>query len=42
MKAIGVGSPDDVHVRFDACELDVLVNVIRDLRSKATRDAAQT
>ena len=25
---------------FDACELDVLVDVVRDLRAKATRDAA--
>jgi hypothetical protein len=42
MKVIGLGSPDDVRVRFDACELDVLVDVLRDLRAKATRDAADT
>jgi hypothetical protein len=42
MKVLGLGSPDDVRVRFDACELDVLVDVVRDLRAKATRDAADT
>lgn len=42
MKVIGMGSPDDVRVRFDACEVDVLVDVLRDLRAKATRDAADT
>jgi hypothetical protein len=42
MKVIGLGSPDDVRVRFDACEIDVLVDVLRDLRAKATRDAADT
>jgi hypothetical protein len=42
MKVIGLGSPDDVRVRFDACELDVLVDVLRELRAKATRDAADT
>jgi hypothetical protein len=40
MKVIGLGSPDDVRVSFDACEMDVLVDVLRDLRAKATRDAA--
>jgi hypothetical protein len=42
MKVIGLGSPDDVRVRFDACEVEVLVDVLRDLRAKATRDAADT
>ncbi|MGH2947556.1 MAG: hypothetical protein ACRDPC_15105 [Solirubrobacteraceae bacterium] len=42
MKVIGLGSPDDVRVHFDACEIDVLVDVLRDLRAKATRDAAET
>jgi hypothetical protein len=42
MKVIGLGSPDDVQCRFDACEIDVLVEVLRDLRAKATRDAADT
>jgi hypothetical protein len=42
MKVIGLGSPDDARVRFDACEMDVLVDVLRDLRAKATRDAADT
>jgi hypothetical protein len=40
MKVIGLGLPDDVRVRFDACEVEVLVDVLRDLRAKATRDAA--
>lgn len=42
MKVVGLGSPDDVRVRFDVCEIDVLVDVLRDLRAKATRDAADT
>jgi hypothetical protein len=42
MKVIGLGSPDDVRVRFTAREIDVLVDVLRDLRAKATRDAADT
>ena len=42
MKVIGVGSPDDVRVRFTGCELDVLVDVLRDLRAKAAREAAET
>ena len=42
MKVIGLGSPDDVRVRFDASEVDVLVDVLRDLRAKATREAAET
>lgn len=40
MKVVGLGSPDDVRVRFDACEIEVLVDVVRDLRANATRDAA--
>jgi hypothetical protein len=42
MKVVGLGSPDDVRVRFAAHEIDVLVDVLRDLRAKATRDAADT
>jgi hypothetical protein len=42
MKVIGLGSPDELRVRFDACEMDVLVDVLRDLRAKATRDAVDT
>jgi hypothetical protein len=42
MKVIGLGSPDDVRVRFDPCEIDLLVDVLRDLRAKATREAAET
>jgi hypothetical protein len=42
MKVIGLGAPDDVRVRFDACEVDVLVDVLREQRADATRDAADT
>jgi hypothetical protein len=42
MKVIGLGAPDELRVAFDACELDVLVDVIRDLRAQATRDAVGT
>ena len=42
MKVIGLGSPDERPRRFDACEMDVLVDVLRDLRAKATRDAVDT
>jgi hypothetical protein len=37
MKVIGLGSPDDVRVRFSACEMDVLVDVaVRDARADST------
>ena len=42
MKVIGLGSPNELRVAFGACELDVLVDVLRDLRAKATRDAVDT
>ncbi len=42
MKVIGLGSPCDVRVRFDACEVDVLVDILRGQRANATRDAADT
>jgi len=42
MKVIGLGAPDDIRVRFAACELDVLVDVLREQRANATRDAADT
>jgi hypothetical protein len=42
MKVIGLGAPDQVRVRFDSCELDVLVDVLREQRAHATRDAAET
>jgi hypothetical protein len=42
VKVIGLGSPDDVRIRFSATEVDVLVDVLRDLRANATRDAADT
>lgn len=42
MKVTGLGSPCDVRVRFDPCEIDVLVDVLREQRGDATRDAAGT
>jgi hypothetical protein len=42
MKVIGLGSPDNVRVRFDDCEMDVLIDILRDLRAKSTREAADT
>jgi hypothetical protein len=42
MKVIGLGSPEKLRVAFDACEMDVLVDVLRDLRARATSDAADT
>jgi hypothetical protein len=42
MKVIGLGAPEDVRVHFDSCELDVLVDVLREQRADATRDAAKT
>ncbi|MGH2945353.1 MAG: hypothetical protein ACRDPC_03675 [Solirubrobacteraceae bacterium] len=42
MKVIGLGAPASVRIRFDAYELDVLVDVLREQRADATRDAADT
>jgi hypothetical protein len=42
MKVIGLGAPDRVRVGFAACEVDVLVDVLREQRAYATRDAAET
>jgi len=42
MKVIGLGAPDELRVRFDTCEVDVLVDVLREQRAQATRDAAET
>jgi len=42
MSAIGLGSPDELRLHVDACEIDVLVDVLREQRANATRDAAQT
>jgi hypothetical protein len=41
VKVIGLGAPDSVRVGFDACEVDVLVGVLREQRADATRDAAE-
>jgi hypothetical protein len=37
MKVIGLGSPDDVRVRFDASEIDVLVDVLSSSEFEAGR-----
>jgi hypothetical protein len=42
MRVIGLGAPDDLYVRFDAYELDALVEVLREPRADPTRDAAET
>jgi hypothetical protein len=42
MKVIGLGAPDDLRVRFEACEIDVLVDALRGQRAIATRAAAET
>jgi hypothetical protein len=42
MKAIGLGSPDELRAHFDACGIDVLVDVVREQRANAACDAAQT
>jgi hypothetical protein len=42
MKVIGLGAPASVRIRFDACEVEVLVDVLREQRADATRDAADT
>jgi hypothetical protein len=42
MKVIGVGAPEIVRIRFAACELDLLVDVLREQRARATLDAAET
>jgi hypothetical protein len=42
MKVIGLGAPSSLRIRFDACEFDVLVDVLREQRADATPDAAET
>ncbi len=42
MKVIGYGAPTSVRIRFQVRELDVLVDVLRELRARATRDATDT
>ncbi len=42
MKVVGLGAPRRVRIRFQLCELDVLIDVLRDLRGRATRDASDT
>jgi hypothetical protein len=41
MKVIGLGAPDTVRIRFAACEVDLLVDVLRARRTRATLDAAE-
>lgn len=40
MKVIGLGTPHSMRIRFDACEIDVLVDVLRQQRTRATLDTA--
>jgi hypothetical protein len=42
MKVIGLGAPDCVRIRFEASEIGVLVDVLREQRTRATLDAAET
>jgi hypothetical protein len=42
MKVTGWGNPDRVRIRFAACEVDLLVHVLRERRADATCDAAET
>jgi hypothetical protein len=42
VKVIGLGAPDSVRISFADRELDVLVDVLRDQRADATREAAET
>lgn len=42
MKIIGYGDPRSVRIRFQTRELDVLVDVLRDLRADATQQASTT
>jgi hypothetical protein len=42
MKVIGLGAPDEVQIRFAATEIDVLVDLLREQRADATREAAET
>jgi hypothetical protein len=37
-----MGNPDQVRIRFARCEVDLLVDVLRQLRAEATRTAAET
>jgi hypothetical protein len=42
MKVTGWGNPDQVRIRFARCEVDLLVDVLRQERAEATRVAAET
>ncbi len=42
MKVVGLGAPRSVRIRFQIRELDVLVDVLRELRARATHDASDT
>lgn len=42
MKVIGLGAPDRVRIRFTACEVDLLLDVLRRQRARATLDAAES
>lgn len=40
MKVTGLGTPESVRARFRTAEVDVLVDVLRERRAQATREAA--
>lgn len=40
MKVTGLGTPESVRARFRTAEIDVLVDVLREHRAQATREAA--
>lgn len=40
MKVTGLGTPESVRARFRTAEVDVLVDVLREHRAHATREAA--
>lgn len=42
MKVVGLGAPASVRIRFQVRELDVLVDVLREQRARATREASDT
>jgi hypothetical protein len=42
MKVVGLGAPSSVRARFAPCELPLVADVLRELRTAATLEAAET
>jgi hypothetical protein len=42
MKVVGLGGPHRVRIRFAPCEIDLLVDILREQRANATLPAADT